>query len=232
MAQTTDQLVTKLRAISSSLLANTLLLQADRLRRLSAKAGFRPDQAREPAGSPRGGQWVDEGRITDEPFLWLINDDPNKLPDVPEKQPATTKERNAWGVRVARFLLANPTARQARLVAWLVEYADHRIQAYLDLPKTLEELRRNALSARPGYDIHHIVEQTPARDDGYPESRIESPDNKVSIPTYRHWEINAWYQKPNNQFGGLSPREYLHGRSWAERYSVGIRALELHGVLR
>ena len=38
----------------------------------------------------------------------------------------------------------------------------------MDDPKTLEELQRDANSPKKGYHIHHIVEQTPARQDGFP----------------------------------------------------------------
>lgn len=85
---------------------------------------------------------------------------------------------------------------------------------------------------RPGFDNHHIVEQTPARQDGFPESRIRGPDNVVRIPTYRHWEITAWYATKNPKFGGLSPRDFLRGQSWETRMEVGKEALILHGVLK
>ena len=68
--------------------------------------------------------------------------------------------------------------------------------------------------------------------DGYPRSMIEAPENKVRIPTYSHWDINAWYQTKNDDFGGLSPRDYLRGKSWEERKRVGLDALILHGVLK
>jgi hypothetical protein len=48
----------------------------------------------------------------------------------------------------------------------------------------------------------------------------------------KHWEINAWYQKPNPGFGGMTPREYLSGRNWEVRRSVGLEALVNAGVLK
>jgi len=48
----------------------------------------------------------------------------------------------------------------------------------------------------------------------------------------KHWEINAWYQADNPDFGGLTPREYLSGRSWDVRREVGLEALRIHGVLK
>jgi len=106
------------------------------------------------------------------------------------------------------------------------------IYSYLDPPKTLEDLQQAAaLGPRPGYNIHHIVEQTPAGQDGFSWSAIDAGDNLVLIPTLKHWQINGWYSTPNDDFGGLSPRDYLRGKSWDERMRVGKLALVLYGVL-
>ncbi len=61
---------------------------------------------------------------------------------------------------------------------------------------------------------------------------IESSDNKILIPRYKHWEITAWYGTRSDKFGGLTPREYLRGRSWEERYRIGIEMLVEKGVLK
>jgi len=82
-----------------------------------------------------------------------------------------------------------------------------------------------------GYDIHHIVEQTPASRDGYSRILIDREDDLVRVPTLKHWQINAWFQRPNDEFGGLSPRDYLRNKDWHERRRVGLDALILHGVL-
>ena len=81
-------------------------------------------------------------------------------------------------------------------------------------------------------DIHHIVERTPAEQAGFPRALIDGPENLVRIPTMKHWEINAWYMKSNDNFGGLSPREYLRGKSWEKRVQVGQEALIEFGVLK
>ena len=65
------------------------------------------------------------------------------------------------------------------------------IHSYFDPPKTLEDLRNNI---GRGYDEHHIVERW-SRNDGVPEAQIGSPDNIVSIPKLKHWEINSWLGK-------------------------------------
>ncbi|MCF8478518.1 MAG: hypothetical protein K9G60_15940 [Pseudolabrys sp.] len=93
-------------------------------------------------------------------------------------------------------------------------------------------MQRTASPPAAGYDIHHIAEQTSARRAGFPNEVIDSPDNLVRVPRLKHQEINAWYQTKNEDFGGLTPREYLSGRNWDVRKSVGIEALRMYGVLK
>lgn len=83
-----------------------------------------------------------------------------------------------------------------------------------------------------GYDVHHIVEQSLAAATGYPRGKIDAPDNLVRIPRLKHWEINAWYQRPNPDYGDASPRKYLSGKDWDERRRVGLDALTRYGVLK
>lgn len=76
-----------------------------------------------------------------------------------------------------------------------------------------------------------MVEQQSAND-GIPRSMIDAPGNIVSVPIYKHREISAWYQRKNENFGDLAPREYLRGKDWAERQRVGMDALRQMGVLK
>jgi hypothetical protein len=208
----------------------TLLVRAALLENLLWKAGFRPDQPRVPAGNPDGGQWIDEDGDAD---LLLVQGDPNEFPEIPEDPPPSTRERNTIAVRIAQFLLATNSAFQAdRVRRWVWEHARDRIVAYLDEPKFLDELQRAAGEPKPGYEIHHIVEQTPARQDGFTTERIQGWRNRVRIPTYRHWQITGWYATPNPLYDWMSPRDYLRGKSWQERYSVGLDALRLFEVLK
>jgi hypothetical protein len=61
---------------------------------------------------------------------------------------------------------------------------------------------------------------------------IDSRDNAVRIPTMRHEDINGWYSKPNDEYGGMSPHDYLRDKSWDERRSVGLKALIENEVLK
>ena len=130
-------------------------------------------------------------------------------PIIPRQRPAAARERNDVAREIARWLVKN----QGHVVEganWLFEY-EPAVQAYLDPPKSLEELQQAVLAPKKGYDIHHIVEQTSAEQDRFPRSMIDAPDNLVHIPKFKHWEINGWYGRLNDSYGGLSPREYLRG---------------------
>jgi len=151
-------------------------------------------------------------------------------PTIPLARPATEKERNDAARAIARWLARNP-AQTVNRPTWLREY-EPSIEAYLDPPKTLKELQLAASAPKEGYNIHHIVEQTPAKKESFPQSMIDAPENLASIPKFKHWEINGWYGRPNKDFGGLSPRDYLRGKDWAERTRVGLRALLRYGVLK
>jgi hypothetical protein len=109
---------------------------------------------------------------------------------------------------------------------------DYLIEVYRDEPKTLEELQRAVSRPKRGYDIHHIVEQTSAEQDGFPRSVIDAPNNLVRIPRLKHWEITGWYMTKNKAYGGPSPRAYLRGKGWDDRTSVGLDALAKFGVLK
>jgi hypothetical protein len=109
---------------------------------------------------------------------------------------------------------------------------DYLIDAYRDEPKTLVELQRGVSTPKRGYDIHHIVEQTSAEQDGFPRSVIDGPDNLVRIPRLKHWDITGWYMTKNEDYNGISPRDYLRGKSWAERTRIGLDTLTRYGVLK
>jgi hypothetical protein len=114
---------------------------------------------------------------------------------------------------------------------WLKE-SEAPIQANRDPPKTLEELMDGVGKRRPGYDDHHIMEQTAAERWGLTRSKIDDPSNLVSIPRLKHYQITGWYAKRNADFGGKSPREYLSDQGPEVRRQVGLDALILFKVLK
>ena len=165
---------------------------------------------------------------------------PGPQPKVPLKRPTTVHQRNRIAKDVAKWLSRAsklPVPGQARVfltvvegAVWLYDHYDD-IEAYLDPPKTLKELQRAAKTRRPGHERHHIVEQTPARQDGFPRSMIDDPENVVSISKLKHREISGHYQRKHKDLGFKSPRNHLRGKSWAERQELGIDTLRLFEVL-
>lgn len=65
-------------------------------------------------------------------------------------------------------------------VEWLKE-RQNLIHAARDEPKALEELQAGVGKRRPGYDDHHIAQQTWAEYFGFTRSQIDDPSNRVSI---------------------------------------------------
>ncbi len=217
---------------------------------LLAKAGGWEESKhpRVPAGSPGGGQFqggqgggVAEATGVVEGRSAASGDGGEELPEIPKQRPPTRVGRRAV-VRGAANWLGRAKHRRAvammhafsailEATGWLRDEVAN-IRSSLDGPKSLEELQRAAEEPAEGYQIHHIVEQTPARADGFPRDLIEAGDNKVLIPTFKHRDITGWYMTKNDDFGGKAPRDYLKGRSWEDRRNVGIDALLRFKVLR
>jgi hypothetical protein len=154
------------------------------------------------------------------------------MPKIPRQRPPNSRDRTAAAKAIANWAMEQGVAA-ADLVAkssWFYPALPY-ISSYFDAPKSLGELQEDALTSKLGYDRHHIVEQSSAKADNYPRSRIDAPDNLVRVPRLKHWEINAWYQTPQKAYGGVSPREYLRGKDWDERRRIGLEALVKFGVL-
>jgi hypothetical protein len=143
------------------------------------------------------------------------------MPDVPPDEPETPKQVNALIKSLGVWLLkrgivalipgVGEAAAIVQLGVWLYQYLPY-LDAYIQAPQSLEDLQNAANDPQPGYQIHHIVEQTPARKEGYSNKDIEAPENRVRISTLKHWQISNWYSTPNDDFNGLSPRNYLRGK--------------------
>lgn len=204
------------------------------LSHLHRKAGYNPEQPRD-----KQGRWTptDSSKKPSEK---------EPLPEIPAERPVSAQLRNQIVKQLAKWAIKallvetgmGPVVGTAFLMSdiieaatWLQEYAP-AIQSYLDSPKTLDELQQGALTSRPGYDIHHIVEQTPAEKDGFPRSMIDAPGNLASVPKFKHQEISDWYSTNNEEFGSITPREYLRDKDWNTRTRIGLRALRDHGVLK
>jgi hypothetical protein len=104
-------------------------------------------------------------------------------------------------------------------------------------PYDLESLIDSAKGdSQPGYQDHHVVEQGPQNNDLKPEEkeRIDDPENIVRIPYYVHQQITNYYRNPIEKapFNGQTPREYLKGKSYDDRYKFGLGVLREFGVIK
>lgn len=113
---------------------------------------------------------------------------------------------------------------------WMAAY-EATIRSYNDPAKPLAELQADVGEPKAGYDDHHVVEKASAKEDGFSNEMIDSRDNLVKIPRMKHWDINRYYTTAQEELGGVSPREFLRGKTWQERYDFGINTLSRFGVL-
>ena len=229
------------RALTCHLAGQRMMAAFARFQALAEKAGFNPDQPRVPAGNPDGGQWTgsDGAAGSRQPGIG-DNGGPPLDPPEPPKEPSKdktsrTQADKALAKRIAQRLLQRAGPIGALITA--AEFAEHHsaihsITSYQDAPKSFAELQQNAGKRRPGYEDHHIVERGAGVREGFSRAQIDGADNVVSVPKYKHHEITGWYAKKNPQFGGLSPRQHLGGRSWAEQVQMGHYALRRFGVLK
>ena len=177
---------------------------------------------------------------------------PAPPPEIPDEQPATTQQINtvlrnlATWLSLARAMLgvAYELDPEVALVLaaieatiWLADYAP-KVWSYLDAPQTLADLQNAATRpAPPGYELHHIVEAQKRSEDAESNARrfsdrIDSRENLVRVPYWKHIEISSWYSRSHREYGGLTLRTYLRGKSWQEQYDIGLEVLRRHGVLK
>lgn len=166
---------------------------------------------------------------------------PEPPPEIPD-EPLPNKVRYlfikaavTWITRALFAVVAPELATYLAMlqtVGWVARMVWPFVFSSFDPPETMEQLQADALIRQPGYEIHHPVEQAQARQEGYPKELWDGFENRVRVPTLKHWLITGWYMSPNDAFGGLSPREYLKGKPWAEKTRVGRIALEKFWVLK
>ena len=229
------------RAITGGLLRLRWLAAATRfelaLLRHDRALKYSPDQPRVPRGNPDGGQWTDGsgGNPVGSSRVRLAGDIPtNDPPEVPKEKPKLPSERSRVRTAVINVLRQaggniEAVIKLMELPPWLVRDAAG-MGSYLDPPKSLDELQQAVSSPKPGYDVHHIVPRN--QESVFGGDVINSSDNLVLISRMKHWEINKWYESPNEEYGGQSPRAYLDGRNWDLQRSVGLGALKKVGVLK
>jgi hypothetical protein len=158
-------------------------------------------------------------------------------PEIPETKPSRSpstflRAAASWIGRALGLGVAVDVFTGAlNEIEWLKEKTS-QIETYREPARTIEELRAAVSTPRPGTEVHHIMEQTAAERWGFGSSEINAPANLVRIPTLKHYDITGWYSRPNVEYGGLSPREYLSDKGFDERMRVGRDALILYEVLK
>ena len=167
------------------------------------------------------------------------SDDP--APKIPQERPDTREGRMGF-VRDAAQWVARNVGRYAPAVDAYFGALDQveKIKALTDAiksandpAKTLEELQEPIGSdSQGGYHDHHIVGQHPENRARFGDSMIDSRENLVRIPLLKHIDISAWYSTRNDEFDGLSPRDYLRDKDWGEQMRVGLDRLRKHKVLK
>ncbi|MBX9710079.1 MAG: hypothetical protein K2X60_03520 [Xanthobacteraceae bacterium] len=166
----------------------------------------------------------------------------NDPPEIPTERPSTGSERMGFVRAAAQWI--GLVGRYSPVVSTYFEALDQieQIKALTDVikssndpPKNLEELQALVGSAsQPGYHDHHIVEEKAAQNAGIPESFIQGRDNLARIPTLKHYDITADYQRtelqPDGSFRSL--REFLQDKDFETRRAYGLAIMRKNGVLK
>jgi hypothetical protein len=95
--------------------------------------------------------------------------------------------------------------------------------------KSFEDLKKFLGSSGEGNQWHHIVEQNPFNINKFGPEAIHNVDNMVPISGELNGKLNAFYQTKNPLTSGLSPREWLQGKTLQQNYDFGRVALEYVG---
>ncbi len=179
----------------------------------------------------------------------LAGDPPDKLPPIviaPEQPPEIPPPKRGIAERSIDFIrraaeyvrIVGPLSHAAGALFEALEQAEElrgetaAIKSANDPPLTLKELQARArLPSEPGYQTHHIVGQFRQNRLQFGDGLIYSRENEVRIPVVKHMDISRFYSTPNKYYNGLSPRDYLRGKSWDEQMREGLKILRDNGVL-
>ncbi|TCT08025.1 hypothetical protein [Aquabacter spiritensis] len=167
---------------------------------------------------------------------------PEVPPEVPPREPAgdsrkylLARDAARWISRNLKYFRIHPAAIAFTVLLeatiWFAERYIPYINAYLAAPKTLDALRADVDVPARGTDVHHLVERAAGAREGFPADLVYGKANLVRISTFRHWEINAWFARPQKITQYEVPRDFLKGKPWSDHVRIGIEALQEMGVL-
>lgn len=110
------------------------------------------------------------------------------------------------------------------------------ILSHLDPPKSLEELQNAVDEPRPGYEIHHIVEEqaTSRNAQGnsrvFSEEQLQGRDNLVRIPYWKHRQISDWYSTTEQELRSADTERIATRKELGRTLRVGVgRAASVRG---
>jgi hypothetical protein len=157
---------------------------------------------------------------------------PDKLPETPEGRNRLMRAAITWVARVGRH------APIVDVLFGAIDQLDQTnklsaaIRSANDPRRSLAELQyRATLPTEDGYQNHHVVGQFEGNRKQFGNARIDEGSNIVRIPVVRHRDISNWYSTKNPEFGNVSPRDYLRGKSWDEQRELGLMVLRKFRVL-
>lgn len=92
------------------------------------------------------------------------------------------------------------------------------------------QLKNTIGPAGEGNQWHHIVEQCQIRKSGFDVQMIQNKNNITSISKDLHKSISGYYKTTRFSFtDGLSVRNWLNGKSFAEQYEFGLNVIKIFG---
>ena len=165
-----------------------------------------------------------------------------KLEDPPEIPKSKPRRLTPFLRQAANWLSRARTPQHFALtigflaLMWGVSWLRGKISEILtdlDPPGTLAELLAAVDVPRAGTELHHYKrEQHVSKKLGSTQREIDAPGNRVRIPTLKHRQISHWYRTSNEEFGWLTPRQYLADKPPEMHEQVGIKAMIIFKVLK
>ncbi|MEA1677154.1 hypothetical protein [Nitrospirillum sp. BR 11163] len=124
------------------------------------------------------------------------------------------------------------TAEELMVTSEEISFSSYDAFKKTDLPiDEIDALEKRYGSAGPGYDYHHIVEQS-AIGDGIPAELVNSTRNIVRMPRILHEEVTAAFNRPAYKGAPMSLREYLKTAPFEERMRKGMEVMRSLGLVK
>src|SRR5579883_2026917 len=195
-------------------------------------------------GDRRGGRF----RPKDDDFFLPASDRHDDDDNLPPNRRPTRSELNRYARKQSAIEAHRVTTGIKTKAQAIGEFLDRigvsdelgnifsRFLSRFDNPVSLEELIKQTQTGEqarslPGYETHHIVERGP-NDGRFSEEQLEGPENVVRIPYYKHRDISDYYSTKNDELGGMTPRDYLRGKSFEEQRQFGIDTMRKFKVIK